>query len=135
MTKVKILYKGNFATTCIHESGAKIETEPPSDIGGGGKLFSPTDLLATSLASCMLTLMAMTAKKVGFDMSGASAEVEKEMVSDPQRRVGRVRVRIRCPHTPSSQVQKKLEEAALHCPVHRSLHPDVKQEIDFIWGI
>ncbi len=73
-------------------------------------------------------------KKIGFELKDCSAEIEKEMGSSP-RRVGRVVVRIRSSHTPSPQVQEKLEQAALHCPVHRSFHPDVKVEIDFVWGL
>ena len=73
MTHIKVSYTGDFETECHHESGALVRTCPPKDLGGSGKNFSPTDLLAASLASCMLTLMGMTAKKMGFDLHGATA--------------------------------------------------------------
>jgi putative redox protein len=136
MTKIKIQYLGNLRTECTHEeSGVKILTDAPKDNGGEGKAFSPTDLLAASVATCMVTLMGIHAKKLGFTIEETTAEVEKEMVVAPTRRVGKLIIRIRCPHSPSPQVREKLEKAALECPVHKSLHPDVLQEIDFVWGI
>jgi len=137
MTKIKISYKGHLKTECIHlESGAKILTAPPRDIETqGGTDFSPTDLLAASLGSCMITLMAMAARKIAFDLKECVAEVEKEMVSVPHRRVGRFIVRIRSSQSPQEQIRVKLEKAALDCPVFLSLHPDIKKEIDFIWGL
>ena len=136
MTKMKIQYLGNFRMECIHsDSGVAIVTDAPKDIGGQGASFSPTDLFAVSLASCMLTIMAMTGKKMGFDLEGATAEVEKQMVSAPTRRIGKLIVRIRVPSLPSPQIREKLEAVAFQCPVHASIHPDVVQEIDFVWGM
>lgn len=136
MTKMKIRYLGDLRTECTHlDSGARMETDAPKDIGGKGTAFSPTDLLAVSLASCMITIMGLAAKKSGVDLAGTTAEVEKEMISVPSRKIGKLIVRIRCPHLPSPQIREKLEQAALQCPVHASLHPDVKQEIDFVWGL
>lgn len=136
MTKMKVQYLGDLRTECTHiESGVKILTDAPKDNEGKGMAFSPTDLLAVSVASCMITIMGIAAKKVGFDFSDATAEVEKEMVSAPKRRVGKLIIRIRCPHLPSPQIREKLEQAAIQCPVHASLHPDIKQEIDFVWGL
>ena len=136
MTKVKIQYTGDLRTVCTHlDSGIRIETDAPKDVGGKGAAFSPTDLLGVSVASCMLTTMALAAARLGFDLEGLAAEVEKEMVSVPVRRIGKLVIRIRCPHSPSPQIQGKLEQAALGCPAHASLHPEVKQEIDFVWGI
>ena len=97
--------------------------------------FSPTDLLAASLGSCMLTLMGLTAKKIGVELDGTTAEIEKEMVSAPQRRIGRLIVRIRSSQSPTDAVRLKLEKAALDCPVFLSLHPEIKKEIDFVWGL
>jgi putative redox protein len=136
MTKMKIQYLGDLRTECTHlESGAKITTDAPKDNEGKGMSFSPTDLFAASLATCMVTIMGIAAKKTGIDMNGTTAEIEKEMVFAPMRRIGKIIVRIRCPHLPSPQIREKLEQAAMHCPVHASLHPDVKQEIDFVWGL
>ena len=133
---MKVQYLGDLRTECTHlESGVKILTDAPKDNEGKGMAFSPTDLLAVSVASCMITIMGIAAKKVGFDFSEATAEVEKEMVSAPKRRVGKLIIRIRCPHLPSPQIREKLEQAAIQCPVHASLHPDIKQEIDFVWGL
>src|SRR5271154_2645680 len=105
MTKIKIKYLGDLRTECTHvESGAKIETDAPKDNGGKGIAFSPTDLFATSLVSCMVTLMGIQAKKLGFSIEGTTGEVEKEMVASPTRRVGKLIIRIRCPHSPSREV-------------------------------
>ncbi len=136
MTKIKVRYLGDLGTEMTHEdSGAKIITDAPKDIGGEGKAFSPTDLFAASLVSCILTIMAMHAKKLGFDMEGAEGSVEKEMAGSPKRRVGKLIIRIRSPHLPSPQIREKLEAFALNCPVHLSIHSDVVQEIDFVWGL
>ena len=136
MTNMKVRYLGDLRTECTHlESGVKILTDAPKDNEGKGMAFSPTDLLAVSVASCMITLMGIAAKKVGFDLSDTTAEVEKEMALTPKRRIGKVIVRIRCPRLPQPQIREKLEQAALQCPVHASLHEDVKQEIDFVWGL
>jgi putative redox protein len=135
MVKMKVVYQGKWRTECIHESGAKIETDAPKDIGGSGEFFSPTDLVAVGLASCMMTLMAINAGKLGVDLEGTTVEVEKEMVSAPMRRIGKMIVRFRSPTLPNSLAREKLEKAALSCPVHHSLHPDVKVEVDFVWGL
>lgn len=135
MTKLTIYARKDFATEIVHESGARLSTEPPKDNGGKGTVFSPTDLFGASLGSCMLTLMAMQAKKIGFDITGTEVEVEKTMVNDPKRRIGRLVIRIRCPHKPGEEARLKLEEAALSCPVHLSIHEKVSREVDFIWGL
>ena len=135
MVKMKATYLGELRTECVHESGARMQTDAPKDIGGEGKVFSPTDLFAASLATCMLTIMGIAARKVGFDLKGATAEIEKEMSNTAPRRIARIVIRFRCPNAPNAQIQEKLESAALQCPVHLSLHPDVKEEIDFVWGI
>jgi len=136
MTKMKVQYLGDLRTECTHlESGVKILTDAPKENEGKGMAFSPTDLLAVSVASCMITIMGIAAKKVGFDLSETTAEVEKEMEAAQKRRLGKLIIRIRCPHLPSPQIREKLEQAALQCPVHTSLLPDIKQEIDFVWGL
>lgn len=137
MGRIKIYYRENLKTEAVHEeSGAKILTEPPSDTEGRtGTAFSPTDLLAASLGCCIVTLMGMTAKKFSLDLQGCVAEVEKEMVLLPHRRIGRLTVHLRLPQMPEESIRKKLEKAALECPVFFSLHPDIKKEIDFAWGV
>lgn len=135
MTRMKAVYKGDLHTEARHESGALIETDAPKDNQGKGECFSPTDLFALSLATCMLTLMGIGAKKLGIDLKGTTAEVEKEMSSAPPRRIGKLAIQIRCPFTLSPEAQSKLEQMAATCPVHASLHPDIKVETHFIWGV
>lgn len=136
MAKIRIRYLGHLRTECTHEeSGSVIETDAPKDNEGKGEYFSPTDLLAASVASCMLTVMAIAAQKIGIELKDATADVEKTMASQPSRRIGKLIIRIRCPHLVDSVSREKIEKAALHCPVHASLHPEIKQEIDFIWGL
>ncbi len=133
---MKVVYQGDLQTECTHlQSGAKLTTQAPKDNQGKGDAFSPTDLFAVSLGSCMLTIMGIAARKLGVDLKGTSAEVEKEMASAPHRRIGRLIVRIRSSLNPDAQIREKLEKAALECPVHHSLHPDIKLEIDFVWGL
>lgn len=131
---MKAIYLGDLHTECTHSSGAKIETDAPKDNQGRGEAFSPTDLFAASLATCMLTLMGIAARKVGVELKGTSADVEKEMALSP-RRIGKLVVRFRCPVAPNPEIRAKLERAALECPVHQSLHPDIKVEVDFVWGL
>lgn len=134
MTKIKVIYKGDLRTEAFHESGSIVETDAPKDNQGKGERFSPTDLFALSLASCMLTLMGIGARKLAIDLKGATAEVEKEMASSP-RKIGKLVVRIRSSQNPPAEARAKLEEMALTCPVHASLHPSIKLEIDFVWGL
>jgi len=135
MTKMKVFYLGDLHTECTHESNARIETDAPKDILGKGESFSPTDLLAVSLASCMITLMGIQARGLAIDLKGMTAEVEKEMASSGKRRVSRIVVRIRSGLPLAAPIREKLEKAALDCPVRVSLHPDVKLEVDFVWGL
>ena len=106
MTKMKVVYVGDLHTECTHESGAKIETDAPKDNMGKGQAFSPTDLFAASLATCMLTLMGIASRKLGVELKGATAEVEKEMVTEPKRRLGKIIVRIRSSLVPDAQIRK-----------------------------
>jgi putative redox protein len=132
---MKAVYKGDLRTEARHESGAVVETDAPKDNQGKGECFSPTDLFALSLATCMLTLMGIGAKKLGIDLKGATAEVEKEMSNTPTRRIGKLAVQIRCPQKVSAEAQAKLEQMASTCPVHASLHPDMLVEYHFVWGL
>ncbi len=132
---MKILYTGGLRTEVIHPTGKRLETDAPKERGGKGETFSPTDLFAISVATCMATVMAMAAEKLAIDLKGTTLEVEKEMVSAPVRRIGRLIIRFRSSLVPTSQIREKLEKAALECPVHLSIHPDIKVEVDFIWGL
>lgn len=132
----KVVYTGNLRTECTHiRSGSVIETDAPVDNKGKGERFSPTDLLATSLGTCILTTMAIAAQTHDIAMNNAACEVEKIMVPDP-RRVGEVKVKILMPSGRNYSDKDKaiLEHAALTCPVAKSLHPDLKQTISFEWN-
>jgi len=129
----KVVYKGDLRTEASHlQSGETIITDAPVDNEGKGEAFSPTDLLATALASCMLTIMGIVAKRDGINMEGATAEVEKIMASNP-RRIGEIRLKISFAHPITDKDQVKLERAAHTCPVSGSLHTELTETIEFIY--
>ncbi|MFC5282845.1 OsmC family protein [Pedobacter alpinus] len=135
MATSKVIYNGGLRATATHlQSSVQIITDAPTDNQGKGEAFSPTDLLATSLASCMFTIMGIAARTHDIDINGASAEVTKVMGIEP-RRVTEIHVNFTFPKKDEySDKQKKiLENAALTCPVHFSLHPDIKKPINFGW--
>ncbi len=130
-----VKYVGELRTEATHlQSGTLINTDAPKDNHGKGEAFSPTDLVATALASCMISIMGIVAMKEGITtVDGASAEVVKVMYPDP-RRIGEIHVKITFPKKNFTDKEKKMyEHAALTCPVAKSLHPDIKQIIEFIW--
>jgi uncharacterized OsmC-like protein len=135
MATSKIIYNGSLRTTSIHlQSGKEIITDAPVDNNGKGEAFSPTDLLATSFGNCMMTIMGIAANTHGIDLTGLSAEVTKVMAAEP-RRVSEIHVNFDFPlkNLYSDKDKKILEHAALTCPVHYSLHPDIKREVKFNW--
>lgn len=130
-----VKYPGELRTEAIHvKSGNKIITDAPTDNHGKGEAFSPTDLVATALASCMISIMGIVSMKEGITKAdGAIAEVTKVMYAEP-RRIGEIHVTVTMPKLNYSDKEKKMyEHAAFTCPVAKSLHPDIKQEIKFIW--
>ncbi len=132
----KVVYEGALRTVATHmKSGTAIETDAPTDNNGKGERFSPTDLVATALASCMCTIMGIAARTHEIDMDGTVCEVEKIMTPSP-RRIGEVKVKVRFPMGKSytDKEKKILEHAALTCPVYLSLHPECKKTVDFMWG-
>ncbi len=134
MVTIEILYQGDLHCRATHgPSGSILETDAPQDNMGTGESFSPTDLVAVALGSCMLTLMGIVARKLEIDMSGTKVTVEKEMVTSPLRRIGKLAVHITVPHAVNEVNQKKFEQAALTCPVHKSLHPEVAMPVKFHW--
>ncbi len=135
MVKSTGIYKGGLNCELTHgPSGQVFETDAPKDNQGRGAAFSPTDLLAASLASCMVTTMAIFAKnKLGTDIPGVRWEVTKEMSADAPRRIVRLSVDIWLPFPRSKDPQGILEKAALNCPVHHSLHPSVERPVTFHW--
>ena len=131
----KVIYQGELRTSATHlQSGNLIETDAPLDNQGKGARFSPTDLVATALASCMATIMGIAARTHEIEMEGTAFEVEKVMASDP-RRIAGIRVDIRFPEGNVYNDKQKaiLEHAALTCPVYLSLHPDLVKTVKFYW--
>lgn len=129
-----IVYEGNLRTRCKHlDSGTEIITDAPKDNHGNGEAFSPTDLVATALGSCMLSIMGIKARQMELALEGTEVEITKVMVADP-RRIGEIIVNVRFPKKDFSDKDKKiLENSAMTCPVFLSLHPDVKKTVEFIW--
>jgi len=131
----KVIYEGDLRTVATHlGSGTTIETDAPLDNQGKGERFSPTDLVATALASCMFTLMGIAARTHHINVKGMSCEVEKIMDSNP-RKIGGINVTIHFPAGESyTEKEKKiLELAALTCPVYLSLHESVRKNVLFNW--
>jgi putative redox protein len=134
MTKIDILYQGGLHTEAVHTlSGKKLTTDAPLDNGGKGESFSPTDLLATALGTCMVTIMGIYAERHGLDIKGTKVSVSKEMVANPIRRVGKLGVTIEIPLASNHPQRSGLENAALTCPVHKSLNPEVEIPVSFVW--
>ncbi len=134
MKTSSIEYLGGLRTSAVHlRSGKTIMTDAPPDNNGKGDAFSPSDLLATSLGCCMLTLMGIVAERHQLDLAGAKADITKNMEANP-RRVSEIVVEMTLPKNDFSEKDKQLlENAALTCPVAKSLHPDLKQTVIFNW--
>ena len=132
MATANITYNGDLRTTSIHtQSGTEIITDAPTDNQGKGEAFSPTDLLATSLGNCMLTIVGITANNHGFNIDGTTVEITKVMGQDP-RRVVEIEVNFQFPSNNYTEREKTIiERAAKTCPVAYSLHPDIKQNVVF----
>jgi uncharacterized OsmC-like protein len=135
MVTSKIEYLGELRTEAIHlQSNSLIHTDAPKDNHGKGEAFSPTDLIATALGSCMISVMGIVALKEGITtIEGTVAEVTKVMYAEP-RRIGEIHIKITFPKKNYSDKEKLMYERASHtCPVAKSLHPDLKQIIEFVW--
>lgn len=127
----KVTYQGELRTQCEHlQSGAQFITDAPVDNQGKGEAFSPTDTVATGLASCMLTIMGIKAGEMGIDIAGTHASVKKHMDTNP-RRISKIEVHINFEQSFSKKDTAILENAAKTCPVLYSLHPDIEKEITF----
>ncbi|MCF8247700.1 MAG: OsmC family protein [Saprospiraceae bacterium] len=129
-----VTYNGDLRTTCTHlASGNQIVTDAPVDNQGRGEAFSPTDLVATALGTCMMTIMGIKARDLGLNIEGARADVNKIMAADP-RRIAKVEVTFTMPPNHFTEKDKSLlEAAALACPVCKSLSLDCEQAIKFVW--
>ena len=129
----RIEYTGELRNEATHlRSGQTITTDAPTDNNGKGEAFSPTDLLATSLGVCMLTVMGIKARSLGFDLEDASAEVVKVMDSNP-RRVAEIGVKLTLKNNCDNSTRKVLEQIGLNCPVAKSLSSELVQNITFNW--
>jgi uncharacterized OsmC-like protein len=132
MATAKIKYLGNLRTEATHtKSGKTFITDAPTDNNGKGEAFSPTDTVCAALASCMLTLIGITANKHSFAIGNMAVEVRKHMASNP-RRISKVEVDVTFTNKEYSDKEKTfMEVAAINCPVAKSLHPDIEQVVNF----
>ncbi len=130
----KVVYLGDLRTECTHEkSGDAFITDAPTDNNGKGLAFSPTDTVATGLASCMMTVMGIKARDLEVDMAGTSSEVTKTMGTNP-RRISKIEVVMNLPFKADDKTKKILENTGNTCPVFQSLHPDMEKVITFNWA-
>jgi len=130
----RVVYEGSLRTACTHlQSGSVIETDAPVDNHGKGERFSPTDLLATALVACMLTVMDIKARELQVDLKGVSLSVQKNMLAEP-RRVGSIELRATLPNhlwSLDEKTKQVLKRTGEHCPVIKSIHPDITLKIDW----
>ena len=134
--EINITYDGGLICTAIHgPSRSTLTTDAPVDNGGTGAAFSPTDLVATALGTCMATVMGLVAKRSGLNIDGLQVQVIKEMTAAPVRRIGSLKTRLVFPQGKalSAADRAQLEAAAKACPVKQSLHPDVKLPMEFVY--
>ena len=131
----QITYEGNLRTVATHlQSETVIETDAPTDNHGKGERFSPTDMVATALGSCMLTTMGIKAKDLQVNLEGTTVDITKIMVANP-RKIGEIKVVINFPKGvhPDEKQRTILEKTAMTCPVFESLHADMKKDVEFRW--
>jgi len=131
MNKFEVKYQGNLRTIATHlDSGSEITTDAPKDNHGLGEAFSPTDILCSSLASCILTIMAIAVEKRDVDIKGATAMIKKTMVNNP-RRIAKIDIDLTFPKKYDSKIKTILERAAYNCPVHHALSKSIEKNISF----
>ncbi|MDP5062146.1 MAG: OsmC family protein [Maribacter sp.] len=131
----KVTYNGELRTECVHlKSNDSFVTDAPVDNNGLGQAFSPTDTVATGLASCMLTMMGIKANVLEVDLKGTTASVTKHMAASP-RRISKIEVEVHLPKDISDKNRKILVHTANTCPVHYSLHPDIEKVITYNWDL
>ena len=134
MVTITATYTGDLHTTATHgPSGATLSTDAPKDNHGLGQSFSPTDLLATALATCTITVMGIVAKRDGIPMEGTKATVVKGMQNVPVRRIASLPIAIEVPGRLTAEQKRKLEAAARSCPVLASLHPEIQAPLTFTY--
>lgn len=137
MPTVESRYLGDLRTEAVHvKSGTVIRTDAPVDNQGRGELFSPSDLVAAALASCMMTIMGIVARRDGLELTGTVSETRKIMSAEPPRKIARIEVTLtmKTDRALTDGEKKKYENAAHQCPVALSLHPSIEQVIQFNWA-
>ena len=135
MVNINIVYQGELRCEATHEpSNSKLSTDAPKDNQGRGESFSPTDLVATALGACILTIMGIAARNMQIDLSGTKVKVSKEMTAQPTRRIGKLSTVVEVFIKLDDEQKQKLINAAYSCPVHKSLHQDIERPIEFIWA-
>ena len=133
MATSSITYVGELRTICIHlQSGTQILTDAPTDNHGKGEVFSPTDLVATALGSCMVSIMAIKSKDVEVDLKDSTVSITKIMQAEP-RKIAKIIVELNMSIDTSEKNKAILERSAMTCPVLLSLHPDIEKEVTFNW--
>jgi len=131
MPDITIKYDGELRTTATHlQSGSTISTDAPTDNKGKGENFSPTDLFAVALGSCMLTIMGITSQTHGFNIKGSNIQINKIMGKNP-RRVSHIKIIININGELTDKEKQLLIKAAKHCPVSKSIHPEIEEEVVF----
>lgn len=134
MVEIKLSYEGDLHCSAIHTpSGSTLVTDAPVDNNGLGQAFSPTDLVATALASCMATVIGIVAKRKEIAVEGMTVVVRKHMTTDQPRRIGRLELDLDIPLPASHPDRKILESAARGCPVHHSIHPEIEVVMNWRW--
>jgi uncharacterized OsmC-like protein len=134
MVEIKLSYEGDLHCSAIHTpSGSTLVTDAPVDNNGRGQAFSPTDLVATALASCMATVIGIVAKRKEIAVEGMTVVVRKHMTTDLPRRISRLELDLDIPLPASHPDRKILESAARGCPVHHSIHPDIEVVMNWKW--
>ena len=134
MVNITIKYTGDLHCDATHgPSQSKIETDAPADNKGKGESFSPTDLVATALGTCIGTTMGIKAEQLGVGLGGMIVSVNKEMSKDAPRRIVGLPSEVHIPLPPDSTHREILEQTALNCPVHKSLPPEINRPTKFFW--
>jgi len=134
MVQIDITYDGGLRCQAVHApTGQTLTTDAPVAARGKGEHFSPTDLVAAALGTCIATIMAGLADREKVDLTGMKITVTKEMAAAPQRHIGKLATRITVPCTLTEQQKAKFERAAHLCPVHESLRPDIEMPVEFIY--
>lgn len=132
---ISVDYEGGLRCRTKHgPSQSQFITDAPVDNHGKGESFSPTDLVATALATCMATVIGIKAQQKGYDLVGMKVSVEKHMSADSPRRIVRLPITIEIPLPADHPDCKVLEATALGCPVHHSVHPDIDKPVTFVWS-